>query len=93
MMNLNHKANMQRFANFQRGGMASIIESKSLMNIIKIEENEKLPIAHEKILFTTIAGNSDLASPEIKLLSMLGHFESELSKKEGKNKLQKINQI
>ena len=76
-MNLSQKEIGQRFESFQQKvGIADIIESKSLLSMIKIADNEKLPIAHEKILFATIIGNSNFIAPEIKLLSMLGHFES-----------------
>ena len=68
-MNLNQKEIGKRFESFQQKiGIAEIIESKSLLSMIKIADNEKLPMAHEKILFATIA-------PEMKLLSALGHFE------------------
>jgi len=74
-MNLNQKEIGKRFENFQQKiGIAEIIESKSLLSMIRIADNEKLPISHEKILFATIV-------PEMRLLSALGHFESMLSEK------------
>lgn len=79
-MNLNQKEIGKRFESFQQKiGIAEIIESKSLLSMIKIADNERLPLAHEKILFATIA-------PEMKLLSALGHFESMLSEQEIKTK-------
>ncbi len=79
-MNLNQKEIGQRFESFQQKiGIAEIIESRSLLSMIKIADNEKLPMAHEKILFATIA-------PEIKVLSMLGHFEMISSEKQDKIK-------
>ena len=65
-------------------GIAEIIESKSLLRMIKIADTEKLPMAHEKILFATIA-------PEMKVLSAHGHFESLLS--EQNNKLKEKTQL
>ncbi|HLC60778.1 MAG TPA: hypothetical protein VJJ52_05085 [Candidatus Nanoarchaeia archaeon] len=79
-MNLNQKEIGQRFESFQQKiGIAEIIESKSLLSMVKIADDEKLPIAHEKILFATIA-------PEMKVLSALGHFESLLSTEQNKMK-------
>ncbi len=84
-MNLNQKEIGQRFESFQQKiGIAEIIESKSLLSMIKTADNERLPIAHEKILFATIA-------PEMKVLSMLGHFESILPKEQ--NKIQEKTQF
>lgn len=81
-MNLSQKEIGKRFESFQQKiGIAEIIESKSLLSMIKIADDEKLPLAHEKILFATIA-------PEMKVLSMLGHFESALA--EERNKIKKI---
>lgn len=87
-MNLNEKEIGKRFESFQQKiGIVDIIESKSLLSMIKITDNEKLPMSHEKILFATIA-------PEMKLLSALGHFESISSKEQNKiqekTKFQKI---
>lgn len=69
-MNLNEKEIGQRFEGFrQKIGSAEIIESKSLLRMTQVQDNKKMPISHEKILFATI-------EPEIKVLSALGHFES-----------------
>ena len=65
-------------------GIAEIIESKSLLRMIKIADTEKLPMAHEKILFATIA-------PEMKVLSALGNFE--LMQSEQQNKIKEKTQI
>lgn len=68
-MNLKQKEIWQRFESFQqKNGIAEIIESKSLLTMIKAADSEKFPMAREKILFATIA-------PEMKVLSVLGHFE------------------
>ncbi|MEK6947216.1 MAG: hypothetical protein AABX32_06435 [Nanoarchaeota archaeon] len=84
-MNLNQKEIGKRFESFQQKiGIAEIIESKSLLSMIKIADDERLPLAHEKILFATIA-------PEMKVLSMLGHFESVSSEKQ--NKIQEKTQF
>ena len=84
-MKLNQKEIGQRFENFQQKiGIAEIIESKSLLSMIKVADNERLPMSHEKILFAAIA-------PEMKMLSALGHFESvsseENNKKPNRSKL------
>ena len=77
-MNLSQKEIGKRFESFQQKiGIAEIIESKSLLSMVKIADDEKLPLAHEKILFATVA-------PEMKVLSMLGHFESLSSEKQNK---------
>lgn len=77
-MNLNQKEIGQRFESFQqKAGIADIIESRSLLSMIKFADNEKLPMFHEKILFATIA-------PEMKVLSVLGHFESVSSEEHNK---------
>ena len=77
-MNLSQKEIGKRFESFQQKiGIAEIIESKSLLSMVKIADDESLPLAHEKILFATIA-------PEMKVLSMLGHFESLSSEKQNK---------
>ena len=69
-MNLSQKEINRRFESFQQKiGIAEIIESKSLLSMIKAADSERLPISHEKIVFSTIA-------PEMKILSALGHFES-----------------
>ncbi|HLC62030.1 MAG TPA: hypothetical protein VJI52_03365 [Candidatus Nanoarchaeia archaeon] len=82
-MNLSQKEIGKRFESFQQKiGIAEIIESKSLLSMVKIADDEKLPLAHEKILFATIA-------PEMKVLSMLGHFES-LSAEERNKMKEKI---
>ena len=79
-MNLSQKEIRQRFESFQQKiGIADIIESKSLLNMVKIADNEKLLMPHEKILFATIA-------PEMKVLSVLGHFESLSSEENNKMK-------
>ena len=79
---MNQKEIGQRFANLNHGkGMADIIESKSLLNQAKNTGGEKLPLVHEKILFSTISQSSETFASEMKLLSMLGRFESELSEK------------
>ncbi len=62
----------------QRIGIADVIESKSLLSMLKAAGNEKLPMAHEKILFSTIA-------PDMKMLPALGRFE--LSSSEGQNNM------
>ena len=86
-MNLNQKAIGQRFANLnQEKGMAEIIESKSLLNQVRVADDERLPMAQEKILFATIAKDSELAAPEMKLLSMLGHLESKFWDKHSSGK-------
>ena len=79
-MNLSQKEIDRRFENFrQKIGIAEIIESKSLISMIKAADSERLPISHEKILFSTIAH-------ETKILSALGHFEPALSIKDNKLK-------
>ena len=79
-MSLNQKEIGQRFESFQQKiGIAEIIESKSLLGMIKVADNEKLPMAHEKILFAAMA-------TEMKLLSALGHFELIPSEKQDKIK-------
>ena len=79
-MNLSQKEIGQRFESFQQKiGIADIIESKSLLNMVKIADNEKLLMPHEKILFVTIA-------PEMKVLSVIGHFESLSSEEHNKMK-------
>ena len=84
-MNLSQKEIGKRFESFQQKiGIAEIIESKSLLSMIKIADDERLPLAHEKILFATIA-------PEMKVLSVLGHFESLSSEKQ--NKIQEKTQF
>ena len=86
-MSLSQKEIGQRFESFQQKmGIAGIIESKSLLNMIKVADNGRLPMAHEKILFATIARNSNFIAPEIKLLSMLGHFEPISSEERNKMK-------
>ena len=81
-MQLNQEEIGKRFANLSNvKGIAEIIESKSLLNQVKNAGDEKLPLAHEKILFATISKSEENFSPETKLLSMLGRFESELSEK------------
>jgi len=86
-MKLNQKEIGQRFESFQQKiGIAEIIESKSLLSMIKNAGNEKLPIAHEKILFATI-------EPEMKMISMLGHFESISPKEKEKIHLQRDDEI
>ena len=83
-MSLNQEEVKQKFANLNRGkGMADIIESNSLLTHVRVADDAGLPLADEKILFTTITADSSLAAPEMKLLSMLGHFESKLSGKKG----------
>ena len=74
--------NIKNIGNSGKMGIADIIESKSLLSMVKIADDEKLPLAHEKILFATIA-------PEMKVLSMLGHFES-LSAEERNKMKEKI---
>ena len=81
-MNPNQKETWQRFANISHEkGIIEIIESKSLLNQIKIVDDARLPLAHEKILFSTISPSSEI-TPEMKLLSMLENFESKLEKKD-----------
>ena len=73
-MNLNQKEIGQRFESFQqRRGIADIIESRSLLNMIKITDNERLPMAHEEILFSTISGSFDMPIPKIQPASMQGN--------------------
>jgi hypothetical protein len=82
-MNLNQ--NSKRFESFQQKiGITDIIQSKSLLGMIKAESNERLPIFQEKILFASI-------EPGTKVLSALGHFE--LLASEGKNKLKEKTQL
>lgn len=86
-MSLSQKEIWQRFESLQQKmGIAGIIESKSLLNMIKVADNERLPLAHEKILFATIAGNSDFIAPEMKLISMLDHYKLISSKEQDKRK-------
>ena len=82
-MNLNQEEFKQKFVNLnQIKAMTDIIESKSLLNQVKFADDARLPVAQEKILFSTIAHDSKIAAPEMKLLSILGHFESKLSEKQ-----------
>lgn len=79
-MKLNQKEIEQRFENFQQKiGIADIIESKSLLRMINAEDNGKIPMAHERILFAT-------AAPEMKVISALGHFGLILSEQQDKRK-------
>ena len=79
-MNLNQKEIGQRFESFQqKRGIADIIESRSLLSMIKVADNERLPMFHEKILFATVA-------PEMKVLSVLGHFRLLSSEEQDKLK-------
>ena len=81
-MDLNQKETGQRFAGLnQKRGMADIIESKSLLNQVRIADDARLPMAQEKILFSTFSQGPEFLSPEMKLLSMLGHFESKLQER------------
>ena len=83
-MNPNQKEIGQRFAGLSNaGGIAEIIESKSLLNQLKAAKEGKISPVHEKILFATISQSQEIIAPEIKLLSMLGRFE--LNSAENKN--------
>ena len=80
-----------KFAMSQRKGIAEIIESKGIANIARAQADSQLPLSHEKILFSTITGNSGLIVPETKLLGSfwsIGEEPSQERKMKGRSKLQ-----
>ena len=80
-MIINQKDVWQRIANLSNAyGIAEIIESKSLINQVNIAQDDKISLVHEKILFATISQSPETLRPDMKLLSALGHFESQISK-------------
>ena len=93
-MNPNQKEIGQRFASLSNaGGIAEIIESKSLVNLIKIADDARIPLVHDKILFSTISQSHETLAPEMILLSMLGRFELNSAENKTAHKENKIFQI